>query len=155
MLRDEDRRWQGALVRARRYLYIDVEQEHRAIKQLCAPILGLKGFRSAVTTLANSGPPTRGSVDPRAPMQQQSTAVPDLRRARIYGPVRLPRKISVGGNLNLLVQTQGGQYSHFHYPYGGKRKTLSFGTYPDVPITVALARHRARGDYSLRASALR
>ncbi len=27
--------------------------------------------------------------------------------------------------------------------YGGKRKTLSLGTYPDVPVARAQARHRA------------
>jgi hypothetical protein len=52
--------------------------------------------------------------------------------ARIDGSVRYPRKISFGGNLYLLVRPQGGRYWHYHYRYGGKRKTLSLGTYPDV-----------------------
>ena len=52
LLAEEDRRWQNVQVRARRYLNNVVEQDHRAIKQRCAPMLGLKSFRSAATTLA-------------------------------------------------------------------------------------------------------
>jgi hypothetical protein len=52
LLAAEDRRWQDVEVRARRYLNNVVEQDHRAIKQRCAPMLGLKSFRSAATTLA-------------------------------------------------------------------------------------------------------
>ena len=64
-------------------------------------------------------------------------------RPRIDGQVRHPRKISFGGNLYLLVRPQGGRYWHYHYRYGGKRKTLSLGTYPDVPVALAQSRHRA------------
>ena len=56
---------------------------------------------------------------------------------------RYPRKISFGGSLYLLVQPQGGRYWHYHYRYGGKRKTLSLGTYPDVPTATAQSRHWA------------
>ena len=52
LLATEDRRWQEVEVRARRYLNNVVEQDHRAIKQRCAPMLGLKSFRSAAITLA-------------------------------------------------------------------------------------------------------
>lgn len=45
-------RWQIVEVRSRRYLNNVVEQDHRAIKQRCAPMLGLKSFRSAAITLA-------------------------------------------------------------------------------------------------------
>ena len=47
LLPAEDLRWRGVEVRARRYLNNVVEQDHRAIKQRCAPMLGLKSFRSA------------------------------------------------------------------------------------------------------------
>jgi hypothetical protein len=57
--------------------------------------------------------------------------------------VRYPRKILFGGNLYLLVRPQGKRYWHYHYRYGDKRKTLSLGTYPDVPIAGAQSRHRA------------
>lgn len=53
LLGDEDHRWRGVEVRARRYLNNVVEQDHRAIKQRCAPMLGLKSFRSAAITLAS------------------------------------------------------------------------------------------------------
>ena len=52
LLGDEDRRWQAVVLRARRYLNNVVEQDHRAIKQRCAPMLGLKSFPSAAITLA-------------------------------------------------------------------------------------------------------
>ncbi len=48
----EDPRWRQVEVRARRYLNNVVEQDHRAIKQRCASMLGLKSFRSAAVTLA-------------------------------------------------------------------------------------------------------
>jgi transposase-like protein len=52
LLATEDRRWQNVEVRARHYLNNVVERDHRAIKQRCAPMLGLKSFRSAAITLA-------------------------------------------------------------------------------------------------------
>jgi hypothetical protein len=176
----EDRRWQAVEVRARRYLNNVVEQDHRAIKQRCAPMLGLKGFRSAAITLAGielahrirkrqyslpmgmsgrasslkkswaaalatSDVPEYCRSDERAPMHQNSgTGLGwDRERPRIDGQVRYPRRISFGGSLYLLVRPQGGRYWHYQYRYGGKRKTLSLGTYPDVPVALAQLRHRA------------
>jgi len=176
LLGDEDSRWRNVDVRARRYLNNVVEQDHRAIKQRCAPMLGLKTFHSAAITLAgielahrirkqqyllpigmaarahslrewwaaalvDSGVPMSRVDDRYSPMHQNSAhrsqpALPD-------GSVRHPRKISFGGNLYLLVQPQGGRYWHYQYRYGGKRKTLSLGTYPDVPTAQARLRHRA------------
>jgi transposase-like protein len=52
LLAKEDDRWGRVEVRARRYLNNVVEQDHRAIKQRCAPMLGLKTRRSAAITLA-------------------------------------------------------------------------------------------------------
>ncbi|MBK9251747.1 MAG: DUF4102 domain-containing protein [Proteobacteria bacterium] len=57
--------------------------------------------------------------------------------------MRYPRKIFFGGGLYLLVRPQGGRYWHYQYRHGSKRKTLSLGTYPDVPTVLAQARHRA------------
>lgn len=180
LLATEDRRWQGVEVRARRYLNNVVEQDHRAIKQRCAPMLGLKSFRSAAITLAgvelahrarkqqysvltgmkgrapslkelwgaalaDPGAPTCGDGGRPLSMHQNSADRfrPARERAHPEGTVRYPRKISFGGNLYLLVRPQGGRYWHYHYRYGGKRKTLSLGTYPDVPVTRAQSRHRA------------
>jgi hypothetical protein len=52
LLAKEDYRWRVVEIRARRYLNNVVEQDHRAIKQRCASMLGLKSFRSAAITLA-------------------------------------------------------------------------------------------------------
>jgi transposase-like protein len=46
----EDPRWKAVTVRANRYLNNRVEQDHRAVKQRCASMLGLKGFGSAEVT---------------------------------------------------------------------------------------------------------
>src|SRR5882762_9175860 len=43
---------QSVMVRSSRYLNNIVEQDHRAIKRRCAPMLALKSFRTAAVTLA-------------------------------------------------------------------------------------------------------
>ena len=52
LLGREDARWQAVLVRDRRYLNNVVEQDHRAVKQRCAPMLGFKSADQAAVTLA-------------------------------------------------------------------------------------------------------
>jgi transposase-like protein len=52
LLGEEDARWQSVKVRVRRYLNNIVEQDHRAIKQRCASMLGLKSFRTAAITFS-------------------------------------------------------------------------------------------------------
>ena len=52
LLGEEDPRWRCVTVRARRYLNNVVEQDHRAIKQRSAPMLGLKSFRTAALTFS-------------------------------------------------------------------------------------------------------
>ena len=51
-LRREDRRWIYVLVRNCQYLNNIVEQDHRAIKRRCPPMLGFKSYRTAAVTLA-------------------------------------------------------------------------------------------------------
>ncbi len=51
-LRREKHRWKYVLVRTSRYLNNVVEQDHRAIKGRCRPMLGFKSYRSAALTLA-------------------------------------------------------------------------------------------------------
>jgi DDE domain/Arm DNA-binding domain len=180
LLAAEDERWQDVEVRARRHLNNVVEQDHRAIKQRCAPMLCLKGFRSAAITLAGieiahrvrkqqyslqsgfkgrvrslkeswdvalaeGGPPISRNGDRTSPMHQNSAdhSRPARETPRLDGSVRYPQRISFGGNLYLLVRPQGGRYWQYHYRYGGKRKTLSLATYPDVPILRARSRHLA------------
>ena len=52
LLRQENPQWRSVLVRSCRYLNNIVEQDHRAIKGRCAPMLALKSFRTAAVTLA-------------------------------------------------------------------------------------------------------
>jgi len=52
LLGEEDPRWQCVTVRARRYLNNIVEQDHRAVKQRSAPMLGLKSFHTAAVTFS-------------------------------------------------------------------------------------------------------
>ncbi|MBK7903808.1 MAG: DUF4102 domain-containing protein [Proteobacteria bacterium] len=97
------------------------------------------------SALAGSGAPMCRDDDRHSPMHQNSAHRFQAARERAHpeGRLRYQRKISFGGNLYLLVRPQGGRYWHYHYRYGGKRKTLSLGTYPDVPVARAQSRHRA------------
>ncbi len=52
LLRRENPRWNYVLVRSCPYLNNIVEQDHRAIKRRCAPMLGFKSFGNAAITLA-------------------------------------------------------------------------------------------------------
>ena len=52
LLRKENPNLQGVVIRSSRYLNNIVEQDHRAIKRRCAPMLSLKTFRTAAITLA-------------------------------------------------------------------------------------------------------
>jgi hypothetical protein len=62
---------------------------------------------------------------------------------KLLEPARYPRKVSFGGSLHMLLMPKGGRYWRYSYRYGGKEKTLSLGTYPDVPFFRAKARHEA------------
>jgi integrase len=50
------------------------------------------------------------------------------------------RRLSDGDGLYLLVQPNGGKWWRFDYMHQGRRKTLSFGTYPEVSLVAARAR---------------
>jgi transposase-like protein len=52
LLRRENYRWRKVLVRSCRYLNNIVEQDHRAIKRRCAPMMGFKSVHNAGITLA-------------------------------------------------------------------------------------------------------
>jgi transposase-like protein len=52
LLRKENPNLRGVVIRSSRYLNNIVEQDHRAIKRRCAPMLSLKTFRTAAITLA-------------------------------------------------------------------------------------------------------
>lgn len=44
------------------------------------------------------------------------------------------RKLSDGKGLYLQITTTGGKYWRFDYTFDGKRKTLSYGTYPEISL---------------------
>ena len=53
----------------------------------------------------------------------------------------LPRKVSDGGGLYLLVTPKGGRWWRYAYRFARKYKTLSLGIYPYVPLERARSRH--------------
>lgn len=52
-------------------------------------------------------------------------------------PGEKPLKLADGRGLYLLVRPNGSKLWRFNYRYGGKRKTLSLGAYPDVSLKAA------------------
>lgn len=60
-----------------------------------------------------------------------------IRKAK---PTDKPLKLSDGAGLYLLLNPNGSRWWRFDYRYGGKRKTLSMGTYPDTGLADARAR---------------
>lgn len=61
-------------------------------------------------------------------------------KVRQAKPGPTPQRLSDGDGLYLLVQPTGGKWWRFDYSHQGRRKTLSFGTFPEVSL--ALARER-------------
>ena len=52
-------------------------------------------------------------------------------------PAEKPVKMTDGDGLYLLIHPNGGKWWRFDYRFDGKRKTLSMGVYPDVPLKAA------------------
>jgi len=46
-------------------------------------------------------------------------------------------KLADGGGMYLLIHKNGGKYFRVDYRFGGKRKTLALGTYPDMSLREA------------------
>lgn len=55
-------------------------------------------------------------------------------------PTEKPYKLADGGGLYLLVNSAG-RYFRWDYRFGGKRKTLALGAYPDVSLARAREKH--------------
>ncbi|WP_116364209.1 tyrosine-type recombinase/integrase [Parahaliea mediterranea] len=51
-------------------------------------------------------------------------------------------KLADGGGLHLLVNPKGARYWRYDYRFGGKRKTLAIGVYPEVTLKAARQKHR-------------
>ena len=56
-------------------------------------------------------------------------------------PKDKPYKLSDGGGLYLEVAPSGGKWWRYKFRFGGKELRLSLGTYPDVGLKDARARH--------------
>lgn len=59
---------------------------------------------------------------------------------RAAKPGEKPTKLTDGGGLYLLLNPNGSRWWRLDYRYGGKRKTLSMGVYPDVGLKDARIR---------------
>jgi len=59
------------------------------------------------------------------------------KQVRDASPKSKNYKLSDGHGLYLLVTTQGGKLWRFDYPFAGKRKAISFGSYPNVALEQA------------------
>src|SRR3569832_2496609 len=55
-------------------------------------------------------------------------------------PTDKPVKLTDGGGLYLLLKPNGSRWWRLDYRYGGKRKTLSMGVYPEVGLKDARSR---------------
>ena len=56
-------------------------------------------------------------------------------------PAGRARKLFDGGGLYLHIKPNGGRYWRYNYRFQGQEKTLALGTYPDVLLATARARH--------------
>ncbi|MBK9252655.1 MAG: IS6 family transposase [Proteobacteria bacterium] len=78
-----------------------------------------------------------------APELKQRIRQPAARRELLdQRPRRYSRKVTAGHGLYLLIAPGGGKYWRYNYTFGGKRKTLALGVYPDVPAALAKKRHQ-------------
>jgi hypothetical protein len=61
-------------------------------------------------------------------------------KLRNLKPPERPKKIFDGDGLYIELRPNGGMWWRFKYRFDGKEKSLSFGTYPEVPLALARAR---------------
>ncbi len=59
------------------------------------------------------------------------------KRIRQSSPSDKPLKLADGGGMYLLVRPDGSRYWRLDYRFGGKRKTLALGVYPQVSLSEA------------------
>src|ERR1035438_380353 len=126
LLMQESPDLQSVVVRSSRYLNNIVEQDHRAIKRRCAPMLALKSFRTAAITLAGVELAHR------------------IRKRQFSFGRGCPRRFSSLKHLwtrALLVTPKGALHWRFAYRFARKYKKLCLGTYPVVTLEWARSRH--------------
>jgi Arm DNA-binding domain len=56
--------------------------------------------------------------------------------------VRYEKRITVGKGLSLFVTPKGGRCWHYRFQFSRKRKKLNLGTYPEISLECAKARHQ-------------
>ena len=61
-------------------------------------------------------------------------------KLRSLRPTERPQRVFDGEGLYIEVRPNGGKWWRFKYRYEGKEKLLSFGTYPEVPLSLARTR---------------
>lgn len=61
-------------------------------------------------------------------------------KLRNLKPPERPKRIFDGNGLYIEFRPNGGKWWRFKYRFDGKEKSLSFGTYPEVPLALARAR---------------
>jgi len=65
----------------------------------------------------------------------------DLKVRKVKCPAdKRQTKLAAGHGLYLLVNDRGGKYWRYDYRYGGKRKTLAIGVYPEISLSEARQR---------------
>lgn len=75
-------------------------------------------------------------------MPKLATPLTDI-QPRNAKPKEKPYKLSDGGGLYLLVNTDGAKYWRMDYRYAGTRKTLAFGRYPQTSLAQAREKRAA------------
>ena len=73
-------------------------------------------------------------------MARQSETLTDV-QVRQAKPQESPYKLTDGKGLYLVVTAGGSKLWRYDYRFGGKRKTLALGSYPDVKLSEARKRH--------------
>ena len=56
--------------------------------------------------------------------------------------MRYARRVTVGKGLYLFVTPKGGRSWHYKFYFSRKRKKLNLGTYPEISLECAKARHQ-------------
>lgn len=75
-------------------------------------------------------------------MPKLATPLTDI-QPRTAKPKDKPYKLTDGGGLYLLVNTDGAKYWRMDYRFGEARRTLAFGKYPEVSLAEARAKRLA------------
>lgn len=75
-------------------------------------------------------------------MPKLATPLTDI-QPRNAKPKEKPYKLSDGGGLYLLINTDGAKYWRMDYRYAGTRKTLAFGRYPQTSLAQAREKRAA------------